>query len=523
MLVNPLDGGNAVLAQYREQEIEQFAGNAFIEALPPILSRERAKEVMAYYPPYHPSDRERPAEIREHMASGLSTLRVPVAVHAELESRFSRLLRWGYVSRNPSLPSFQAAIDARERALRVQGKGDDIYVTSDPVRVGPQPSATGLTLLGTTGIGKTVLTDMVLGRYSQVIVHREYKGRPFTRTQVVYLRLQCPDGSIRTLVENFFSAMDALHIPLNVETGYHREYTGGKSAIHRMIPSMARLAAQHGLGMLVLDELQDLNPRGSRAILSFLVALVNTIGIPVVLVGGVDALPILSAQFRQARRGASEGDMILGRSEPGRRWREFCEVLWRYQYTQRDTELTDSIVKALYEGSQGITDYVVRLFKLSQIRAIATGTERVTAAIIRSVARDSFAQAGPVLRELREERWDKIRRRGDVDAPDGIETVPFLRGDGAPARASAKAPQKAGRGGGKHAAGAPREAAAATAGTPTTGRAEQTPLPVRMRLPDLVRGKEGADAVHAALREAGVLRSGAWASAVGDLTVRALA
>jgi Cdc6-like AAA superfamily ATPase len=286
MLTNPLDGGNAILAEYHEQEIEQFAGNPHLEALPPILSREQAKERMAYFPPYHPSDRERPAHIREHMAAGLSALRIPLAVHAELESRISRLIRWGYVARNPALASFQQAIDARESALCVEGKGNDIYITGGRVRTGPRPSATGLTLLGTTGIGKTVLTEMVLGQYKQVIVHREYKGRPFTQTQIVYLRLQCPsDGSIRTLIENFFQAMDALHAPLQMETGYHREYVARSASIQRMIPSMARLAAQHGLGMLVLDEVQDLNPRGSRAILSFLVALVNTIGVPVVLAG----------------------------------------------------------------------------------------------------------------------------------------------------------------------------------------------------------------------------------------------
>jgi hypothetical protein len=520
MHTNPLGAGGVQVARYHEQVIEQFKGNAYIEALPPIVSREQAKAEMAMYPPYDPSEREGPAEVREHKAAGLSeTVRVPLAVHAELDSRISRLIRWGYVARNPTLASFQGAIDARESALRVEGKGNDIHVTGGPVRRGPPPSASGLTLLGTTGIGKTVLTEMVLARYPQVIVHREYKGRPFTQTQVVHLTLQCPsDGSIRTLIENFFAAMDELHAPLQIETGYHRDYVARSAAIHRMIPSMARLASQHGLGMLLLDEVQDLNPRGSRAILSFLVALVNTIGVPVVLVGGVDALPVLSAQFRQARRGASQGDLILGRAEPGRRWREFCEVLWRYQYTAHKTELTDTIVEALYDGSQGITDYVVKLYKLAQIRAIATGTERVTAAIIKSVARDSLVQAGPVLDMLRHGRKDKLRRRGDVDAPDGIETVPFIRGDGDAAEAPRpSATPRARRG--KAAPDDPPPGRSAS----TAGAGEQPALPVRERLPDLVRAHASdPDAIHAALCAAGVIRSVPWERAVGASAVAAL-
>ena len=506
MIINPMGGGRSEPARYKEQSIPAFRGNPWLEALPPMHSREEAKRLMARYPEYDPTDRERPAEEREMLAAGLSILlRHPIGVHAELESRVSRLIRWGYATRNPMHPSFQGDVDAREKALEVTGKGEDVMVTARQERRG-HSAATGLTFLGTTGIGKTAATEMTLGLYPQVIVHTEYQGRKFLMTQIVHMTLQCPkDGSIRTLCENFFEAMDALHAPLPMQTNYRRDYLPKYPAIQRLIPSMARLAAQHGLGLLMLDEVQDLNPRGSAAILSFLVQLVNTIGVPVLLVGGVDALPVLMAQFRQARRGATEGDLIVRRAEPGQGFRAFCETLWRYQYTRDYTPLTDELLQALYEGSQGITQYLVSLHKLSQIRAIATGIEYVTPEIIRSVALDSFAQAGPVLRAIRRGDKDVLRRMGDVDVPDGVESIPFIRGDGKPvAEPEVEAPEAAAPEETLAEGAAPAPPAAPPAGIPPG-------LVLGLPLPDLVReaAARGEDP-YSALKSAGVVGGPLW-------------
>lgn len=427
MLVHPLTRGRVVEAEYHTPVNEAFRGNPYIEALPPTWSREVARARMAFYPGYDPAHRLLPEGDREDLAAGLSRVRHPVGIHLELQSRVARLIRWGYEGRNPALPSFQKILQDREAGLIGSARQD---VTQGPIGALPGSWATGLTVLGITGIGKTVAIEMCLGLFPQLILHTSYQNRPFQQTQVVWLRLQCPpDGSILTLCVNFFEAMDRLHGALGIQTNYVRDYVPARPVIQRLIPSMSRLAWQHGLGVLVLDELQDLNPRGSRAILSFLVQLVNTIGVPVILIGGIDALPVLSQQFRQARRGATEGDMILGRSEPGRQWKAFCEALWQYQYTRKETPLTDEHVSELYQHSQGITQYLVLLYKLAQIRAIATGCEEVTPALIRTVAADSLNQARPVLQSLAKGNSAVLERFGDVLPSDGFHAMPFLRPD----------------------------------------------------------------------------------------------
>ena len=63
--------------------------------------------------------------------------------------------------------------------------------------------------------------------------------------------------------------------------------------------------------------------------------------------------------------------------------------------------LTDKLSEAVYDVTQGITDFAVKVYILAQIRAIVTDLERVTPAIIRSVAADSLRLATPVLEALR--------------------------------------------------------------------------------------------------------------------------
>lgn len=426
--------GIAVAAEYHTPVVREYRDNPFIEALPPTLGREDAKRAMAVYPEYDARDRLESDIDREHMASLLMAIRHPVGLHAELHSRFSRLIRNGYIARNPTRSYFQANIDARERAITITGKGVKLEVSAYPIGVGERPSSTGLTFLGITGVGKTAAVEMCLRLYPQLIVHSEYRGQRLTRTQIIWLRINAgKNGSILGLCERFFTAVDALHQALKIPTDYLGQYMGPRTSVDRAIPRMARVAAQHGLGVLVIDEIQELQMQGSRTLLSFLVELVNTVGIPVVLVGGIDALPVLRQQFRQARRGASEGDLIVREAERGRDWRAFCEVLWRYQYTRHETPLTDKHVAQLFEESQGITDYLVKAYKLAQIRAISTGLERVTPGVIRSI-RDSLAGATPTLEALRKSKQDPghlqvLRRAGDVVLPKDVNGIPFLRAD----------------------------------------------------------------------------------------------
>lgn len=524
MIANPLAPGLVRYAEYSEQFVPEFRGNPFLETLPDVMEPHEMKSAMLELPEYDQEYVRRlsPAK-RRVLAGGLMYYRDVVGVHLELAARLTNLLRWGYVARNPLHPAFQAAVTARENAILVTGKGDKLEVGS---RVLPQqfwPTATGLTLLGVTGIGKTVMAEAWMKLHPQLYVHREYKGKPFTHTQVTYLRLQCPkDGSIHALIDTFFQSMDALHKSAEVDTRYRDAFNRSGRSIQELIPAMARLAAQHGLGVLILDEVQDLKPRGAGPILSFLVQLVNVIGVPVVLVGGLEALPILTEQFRQARRGQTEGDMVVGRAETGREFRAFCERMWRFQYTTEHTPLTDEIVAELHAGSQGITFYVVQLHKLAQERAISLGRPQVTPGLIRSVVQDSFTLAKPTLNAIKFGNRAFLQSLQDVETPDGFEAIPFLRGDPVPPaeRASGRTvtrPVSTGR---------PAQIKAVPrAGTPAAVKSNAAPaIPHGAPLPELMRAAigRGEDPVEVLL-DVGLAGDPLWDHIAGPEAAAALA
>lgn len=427
--LNVFTTGVAVNAIYSPC-IRHYAGNPFIEAMPPLLERPEAIEAMRVLPDIRPEDRQASAMEREHMASFITAIRTPTGLHAESYSRLSRLIRESYLARNPLEPFFQANIDLREAALTYSVDGKDIVIREAyPLAKQAIPTANGMAILGLTGLGKSKLIEMNLKLLPQLVIHETYGGKPFALTQIVWMKFDAPpDGSILSLIVRFLYVLDALHERIGVKTSYVETYLKTRPSIQKAVAWMARLAAQHGLGALVLDEVQDMSPAGSRALLSFLVQLVNTVGIPVILVGGVDAMPLLNAQFRQARR-SSAGDLLLRPAERGTHLTRFCKSLEEYQVTAQPVELTPAHIEALFDVSQGITDYMVRAFSLAQVRAIASGKERLTPGLIRGIGEDHFMQAMEVLQAMREGRTLVLRKRGDVLFDDNVPTISILPAD----------------------------------------------------------------------------------------------
>lgn len=443
--------GRRAKASYLPQEITGYRGNPFIEALPPILTEDEVMEALAYYPPYDDGERQLPSHLRIHLIQSALQLFAPLPIHLDLERRVSRMIRASYQLRNPLSRDF----------WRFVAEGVESLESSTAV-VGncPRPSPLGFTIIGFPGVGKSTSVESVVSLYPQVIYHSRYADRDFTHAQLVWLKLECPhDGSVKGLCLNFFQAVDDI-----LGTNYEANYAGGRRTVDEMLPQMARVAANHGLGVLVIDEIQRLSHAksgGAKRMLNFFVQVANTIGVPVVLVGTYAARAILSGEFHQIRRGTGQGDLVWDRMEEGTWvaeddkgsrpgvWQLFLESLWLYQYVRTPTPLTEELSHVLYEETQGITDFAAKVYMLAQVRAIVTGEEVVTADIIRSVARDSLRQAQKVLDAL---------RRGDLKSLTDVEDVHPIKIDDYIRQAQKRLPET------KRAAEACAETAAADGG-----------------------------------------------------------
>jgi hypothetical protein len=395
--------GRRELAEYTTTPIPRYQGNPLIEALPQILSQSEISNALAYYPPYDKSQRTLPAEQRVYMIHTVLDLFVPMLEHIDLAERISCLIREGYTARNPIMAEFWQTFRSR-----VDAGGHE-----QGVRLRVHSSATGMTILGVSGGGKTTATEACVNLFPQIIQHSQYGGKPFTWTQLVWLKLQCPfDGSTKGLCMNFFQAVDNL-----VGARHEHNYARSRPSTDELIPEMQRVASLHSLGLLIIDEIQHLNQSksgGSERMLNFFTQLVNAVGVPIIFVGTPKAKAVLSSEFRQSRRGTGEGDFVWDRLTRGEKWRYFVESLWRYQYLRTVTPLSQELLEALYDECQGIVDIAVKLFMLSQVRAIHSGKETLTSAIIRSVARDSFRTIQPALHALRSGDHEALQLFEDI-------------------------------------------------------------------------------------------------------------
>jgi AAA domain len=404
-----------VNALYSEQMIEDYKSNPLIEALPPVFTEDDVIEQISVFPRFNEKERELNSSFRVHCVQRLFQYFQPFEKHLDLEQKISRAIRQGYINRNPMNKEEVMLVHESYQAIK-EGKFLKNYQTQ------AKRTASGFTIIGLSGIGKSTAIERVLSFYPQLIKHEEYKNEPFLFTQISWLKLDCPfDGSLKGLCISFFSELDRL-----LGTSYLNKFGSQRNTMDLMLQRMSHLSSLHGIGVLIIDEIQHLNlskSGGSDKMLNFFVTLVNTIGIPVILVGTNKAVSILQSEFRQARRGSGQGDMIWGQMPKDDTWELFLEGLWEYQWTKNYTPLTTEMSDLIYDQSQGILDIAVKLFMLSQVRAMATEEEKITKTNIKQVSKESLRLVQPMLDALRSGIPSKIDKYEDIRSIDFDDEV----------------------------------------------------------------------------------------------------
>ncbi len=400
--------GEIVEAKYSGQVLKEYSSNPLIEALPPIWSFEQVEELMHFYPEHTDEERYMEPHIRFHFVQRLFSYFQPWSTHFDIEQRISRVIRQGYISRNPLKQNYAGDLQKIYQMIKV---GNYEFKNSELSR----PSASGFTIIGFSGMGKSSAVENILNRYPQIILHEKYNDLEFDHKQIVWLKLDCPhDGGVKGLCADFFMEFDKLM----GDCTYSKFAAGRNTTTATMIPRMAQIARRHSLGLLIIDEIQHLSVAksgGQEKMLNFFVNLVNTIGIPVILIGTTKAMSVLQSEFRQARRGSGhQGDLVWENLEKDEIWDLLVEGMWRYQWTLYKCNLTKELKDTLHEESQGIVDIAVKLYAMVQMRAIATGEEAITPNLIRQVAKDNLKLVKPMLDALRSGNQQEINKYEDI-------------------------------------------------------------------------------------------------------------
>ena len=398
------NGTWAVVAQYRDHKLSEYNENLIIQALPPILSQAKFVDYVTRLPKFSPDERDFEPHHRFHCIERLSRYFDPQNNSIELQKLVCVLLMEGYLGRNPLEPEYARRSRQIYNAVEARGgKNLENYVDIPT-------SASSLTLIGPSGIGKTTNLINILELYPKVIVHPEQNVY-----QLVWLKVECPHaGSLKGLCIEIFLAADKL-----LGTNYFKKFGSRGNTEDCMLAQVAQLAHTQHLGVLVIDEMQNLVSarRGRDELLNFLVKMDNTIGVPVIRIGTNEAFPIFQGNFRNARRATGKAGILWDRmqqfdeqngvSEDACDWSYFIEGIWEYQWTKTSVPLNKEINNAFYYECQGIIDIAIKLFKMVQWRAISLGgDETITVDLIRQVAREGLYLVKPMLDYIRDPKKD---------------------------------------------------------------------------------------------------------------------
>ncbi|KAI3349977.1 ATP-binding protein [Clostridium botulinum] len=409
--------------KYNKQIIEEYKNNPCIEALPNIFDDEFVVKELASYPQISNHGEIKNENVRYHLIKSIKSYYQPLSCHLKIEHTLSCIIRRSYIARNPASKEYLQRI---RLILEVMGEKNQNNINiidfdvcknlSDKFSTIPETtrsSAECFSIIGISGMGKSTAIEKLLLMYPQVIIHRKYKGKPLTRTQITWLKIDCPyDGSIKTLCKMFFKALDDVLLTTN----YFITYASYRNSAATMMIHMAHLASLHSIGVLVIDEMQHLINHKNKPseILNFLVTLTNTIGISIVQIGTPKLNNVLTKGLRELRRAEESGSIFWGRMKEDEEWDFFIENLWEEQILKNYTPINDKLKQAMYYETQGITAITINLFILIQVQAIFNNSEKITVNLIHNVAKKDLRLTNRVIQAIRSNNPDEMANYEDI-------------------------------------------------------------------------------------------------------------
>jgi len=348
----------------------RMQGNPLIEALPTMLEEREQIGAMANKPDLNLAEsRQQTTSMRMLDVDVLDELYVPPGMSSRFATCVDQLVRRSYLPRSPLCPK------ATKRLYDVKSLLKDQQVHKTTL-------AGVIFLEGMSGMGKTRLTRIVLGRLPQVIRHSPSGCYGMNLCQVVWLSVDAPvGGSMHGLMIRMLMALDTA---LGIQgTAAANAAPGERVSVDTLIGKFAQVAATHKLGILHLDDFQRVTESqvGRERVLHFIMQLANVIGCPIIFSGTPATLKVLEKMenkaqgFETARRICSAGHFSLQRpiAATDAEFMNMVSILLKFQWLDDLLGKNADVFNTLYGLSCGITSVVIHLHKQAQMWALQSG------------------------------------------------------------------------------------------------------------------------------------------------------
>jgi len=386
-------------AVYKEHKIRAFNKNPYIEVLRPAMDIQSFAKKIKIDLDVNDGIQDLDDFDRELMIELLDTTYIPAPEMYTLYKSIVKSIMVGYLHRNP--------VNVDTSKIQHSIATDENYRIPDKINL-----SSCIAFIGLSGGGKTVGTEKCCSLLDQVISHNGYKGEYLKVDQIVYLKFEAPSTKTKKgFILNFFNAIDEA-----IGSRYYDEWKNDKSNIAVLIIEAKKVAFNHGIGIVFIDEIQRCvgeDSKVEKATLSFIDDFFNSIGIPMIVAGTYAVMPLYRTTMSTSRRLSSgrvfecEGiqqkftDPVTEEVNENPFWHVFVDAFYKPQLLKNHFEFDNEIKDELFYYSQGIQKLLVRLIKLSYEEAVNSELEAITPELIRDVYFDQFKLLHPALDALR--------------------------------------------------------------------------------------------------------------------------
>lgn len=401
---------------YTELPVLEFKGNPIIEALkPPPLDNREAILRLKLKPDFDVAERELPSIYRITFPPRLRNFVFPTAPYVKILKQFYVEVLHGYRKRNPRTVEGQ-------RLLHNAGNLNSEKQINSPSQSTQSSSVSFIT--GLSGMGKSTLVKAIMRALGDpVIKHSNYKGEPFTETQIIYLMRNVPAKcTAKALCISLAEATDQM-----LGKKFYLEFLKDRLTQAHYVAQLRCIVATHFVGAIIIDEIQNLllaKTEDKKELIALILNLRDEIGVPIILVGTYKAVDILKGDASITRRLVEGGFHELKRpkSSDDLEWATLCRVMWEYQWVKDPKPLSDEIIDVFYDCSQGVTGIMLNLFVQAQLEAIDRESEIIDAKLLREVYKERLSPLHNIIDALRSGNQELLNQYDDL-YPKAFEKV----------------------------------------------------------------------------------------------------
>lgn len=385
-------------AKYRETNVSTYQNNPLILALPHRLVAKRFRDILDYQPPLFDylqmSDEDRVSELKE-----LRRTRIMTTQHLDLYNDLYDMMSQGYIDRNPIRPEVISwTYDIADSSIPLGDIPRPILSSSG------QTTADAMFVTGLSGNGKTMSMEAILLNLFPNVIEHDYRG--FQEPQILWLKVDMPhDGNRSSLIYGILRELDrALTSSSWGQSNYAKSVkksNGSWLNIESMLDVLVTVLVRHHVGMLIVDEFQNLHVASQRyrdEVLQLFDSLSNKLAIPTIKIGTPDSILIFDKKGRHKRRIGAV--LELTRFSEKIDWDRALKALSLYQPLDKPIEINESIDHLLKELTAGVPSILFILWESVLIEAIRSGKESISAALLKSTFKRRFPLMRTVVRNI---------------------------------------------------------------------------------------------------------------------------